>query len=331
MLGNITKKLLLPIKDPRLLVGFETSDDAGVFALTSDIALVQTLDFFTPIVDDPYWFGRISAANALSDVYAMGGKPLTALNIVCYPENDLELDILERVLEGGSDALKLSQTTLLGGHSVSDSELKYGLSVTGTVDPNKIITNTGVKPGDLLVLTKPLGTGILCTALKRGLLPDDLLNIVTQTMASLNDKASFLMQELLVKGATDITGFGFLGHALELARGSNVNITFEANKIPVFKNVIKYIDDGIQTKGERLNHDYLSLHISFSENISNSLRHILYDPQTSGGLLIAIPEKKLKDFELLCEKYSLETAVVVGQANSFHSNRDSDHIFINII
>ena len=206
--------------DPNLIVGMERAEDAGVYKLSDDLAIIQTVDFFTPIVDDPYMFGQIAAANALSDVYAMGGKPLTAMNIVCFPIKTMDISILREILKGGLDKMKEAGVTLVGGHSVEDSELKYGLSVTGTIHPLKVLTNVGAKVGDRLILTKPLGTGIINTAIKGGMATEDSIEMVTRYMASLNKKASEVMQEIGANACTDVTGFGLLGHAFEMIEGT---------------------------------------------------------------------------------------------------------------
>jgi selenide,water dikinase len=304
---------LIRVPDPRLLVGFETSDDAGVVQLTPELALVQTVDFFTPIVDDPYWFGRIAAANALSDVYAMGGTPLSALNIVGFPEKDLELSVLAEILRGGQDALKEAGALLLGGHTVSDPELKYGLAVTGTIHPAQIFTNAAARPGDLLVLTKPLGTGIVCTALKRGVLPDDELERVTQSMARLNAGAARAMRVLGAHAATDITGFGLLGHGMELARGSGVSLEIDLAALPLLPRTLEYAAAGHITGGGRKNLEYVRSHIVGLEGLSEAWTGVLADPQTSGGLLLSIPPEREKDITAAMVAEGVEGAVVIGR------------------
>lgn len=226
--------------DPNLLVGLETCDDAGVYKINEDMALIQTVDFFTPVVDDPYSFGQIAAANALSDIYAMGGRPLTAMNIICFPIGKLELTVLAEILKGGADKIREAGAVLLGGHSVEDNEPKYGLSVTGIISPNKVLTNAGARAGDILILTKPLGIGIITTAIKGGLSsPDEILS-VTAVMAALNKEAAEVMQEIGVNGCTDVTGFGLLGHASEMARASHVRMTLDSKKVPVLESFLLY-------------------------------------------------------------------------------------------
>jgi selenide,water dikinase len=306
-------KHIPPSSDPRLLVGIDTSDDAAIFQLTDDLALVQTVDFFTPIVDDPYWFGRIAAANALSDVYAMGGTPLTALNIVGFPDKELEIDVLGEILRGGHEAVHEAGAVIVGGHSVSDPELKYGLAVTGTVHPREAITNTGARAGDLLLLTKPLGTGILCTALKRGALPDAELELVTRTMATLNRAASSAMRRLGAHGATDITGFGLLGHGLELARGSDVTLEIQASRVPLLPGVTAYAGAGFLTGGGRKNDEHVAPFTAWDPTIPPELRSVLVDPQTSGGLLIAVPAGEADRIDAVFAEEGVEVHAVIGR------------------
>ncbi len=313
MLGDTLARLPVPV-EPKLLVGFGTSDDAAVYQLSEDLALVQTLDFFTPIVDDPYWFGRIAASNALSDVYAMGGTPLTAMNIVCFPEKDLGMDVLDRILRGGLDAVQEAGAALVGGHTVSDPEPKFGLSVTGTVHPGQFTTNAGVRPGDVLVLTKPIGTGILCTAHKQGKLPDDRLEEVTHVMASLNRAASLAMRDLGVKGATDITGFGLLGHALEVARASQVSLEIHASSVPLLNETLDYADRGFVPGGTRKNLKHVLPHTSLPSTLPRSLLLALCDAQTSGGLLIAVPPERVQDIPAAFAGAGQKDYAVIGRA-----------------
>lgn len=273
-------------------MGFETSDDAGVYRITSKIALIQTLDFFTPIVNDPYDFGRIAAANALSDVYAMGGKPLTALNIVCFPTKEMSKAILRSVLEGGIEVIHLAGALMVGGHSVEDPELKYGLSVTGTVHPARLLTNAGAKPGDLLVLTKPLGTGILAKALKGRKLDGKTIHKVTELMATLNKAAAEAMTEVGVNACTDVTGFGLIGHALEMAAASKAGIRINAHEAPVIPEAMRFASIGLVPKGSRLNRNFCSPHVDIGGGVDPLFIDLLTDAQTSGGLLISVPEKK---------------------------------------
>jgi selenide,water dikinase len=276
-----------PATDDRVLVGYGSSDDAGVYLLRDDCALVSTVDFFTPIVDDPFDFGRIAATNALSDVYAMGGRPLLALNIVAFPE-DLDLDILTQILDGGANVARNAGVAVIGGHTIKDAEPKYGMAVTGIVDPKRIVTNAGARPGDALVLTKPLGTGILTTALKRSAIsPGDLAEAVG-VMTTLNDAACQAMLETGAHAATDITGFGLLGHAGGMARASNVRLVVNANTVPFMERVLGLIDAGIVPGGTRHNAETHAAFTYFASSVPEAVRIGLSDAQTSGGLLISI-------------------------------------------
>ena len=274
--------------DPDLLVGIDTADDAGVYRLSADLALVQTVDFFTPIVDDPYQFGAIAAANALSDVYAMGGVPRTALSIACFPVGILPLDVLAEILRGGSDKLREAGVTLVGGHTVDDAEPKYGLTVTGLIHPDRILTNAGGRPGDALVLTKPLGSGIATTAIKRGRASGPLQERVIELMATLNRAAAEAMLEAGAHAATDITGFGLLGHLAEMADGSGLEATIIADAVPILPEVLDLAAAGIVPGGTLRNLEALAGRLSWDPGIQEPLRLVLADAQTSGGLLIAI-------------------------------------------
>jgi selenide, water dikinase len=280
---------LLPEQEdvPELLVGRETSDDAGVYQLTDSIALIQTIDYFTPVVDDPYMFGQIAAANALSDVYAMGGIPKTALNMVGYPVKKLGGEILAEILRGGSDKIKEAGAILVGGHSIDDQEPKYGLSVTGIVHPNKFWRNVGAKPGQVLVLTKPIGVGILTTGIKQGAVTPEQEKIVTETMAMLNKKAAEVLSGFSPSAVTDVTGFGLLGHGSEMASGSNVTLVIEYDKVPILDGALKLAQDGIVPGGSKSNHKWLEKDVEY-HNIAPEEQIILCDSITSGGLLIAI-------------------------------------------
>lgn len=281
--------------DERLLVGHSTFDDAGVFALTNDLALVQTVDFFAPIVDDPYIFGQIAAANALSDVFAMGGDPLTALCIVGFPTGKLPIDVLTEILRGGLEKVHEAGAHIVGGHTVVDEELKYGLAVTGTVHPARIMTNATATVGDILVLTKPLGTGILTTAEKRGRLPAGALEPAISSMRSLNAAAARAARDLNLRCATDITGFGLLGHALHVAQASDVTLRFSVAALPVFGEVRHAISDGISTGGAERNRAYVEPHVEWGSTSSVDAT-LLVDPQTSGGLLVALPAARVEDY-----------------------------------
>lgn len=282
---------------PDLLVGFGTADDAGVFRLNDSVALVQTLDFFPPIVDDPYAFGRIAAANALSDIYAMGGKPLTAMNIVAFPSDTMPAYVLTEVLRGGKDAVDEAGAVIVGGHSIKDKEIKYGLSITGIVHPDKIVANAGARPGDVLFLTKPLGTGIIATGLKRGMVSKFLESKLVTQMATLNRKGAELMLACHVHGATDITGFGFLGHAHEMAAASGVTLTVTASQIPLIHEALAFAEAGVIPSGLTANREYLESKVLIDPGVNPHLATILFDPQTSGGLLASIPAEFADMFE----------------------------------
>jgi selenide,water dikinase len=291
----------------------ESLDDAGVYKLSDDLAIIQTIDFFTPIVDDPYDFGQVAAANALSDVYAMGGKPLTAMNVVCFPTKSLDISILNDILRGGIDKMKEAGVTLVGGHSIDDKELKYGLSVTGTVHPKRLVTNAGARTGDKLILTKLLGTGIISTALKAGKAGKETMDRVTKYMATLNKKASELMQEVGVHACTDITGFGFIGHACQLAQNSKVGIKIHSGSVPFFAEAKEFANQGLCPGGLDRNREFYGKMVKFSDRVPDYIKDILFDPQTSGGLLISLAPQTA---ELLVEglkKAGVPEAAIVGE------------------
>ncbi len=298
--------------DPNVLVGLETSDDAAVYKLTDDLAVIQTLDFFTPVVDDPYRFGQVAAANSLSDVYAMGGKPVLALNIVCFP-NCLEPEILSEILRGGADKIKEAGAVLLGGHSVEDNEPKYGLSVMGTVHPDAVVANCGAKPGDVLILTKALGTGILNTAMKAELISEEESEAVYQSMATLNAYAAEVMIPLRPHACTDITGFGLLGHALEMARGSDATIILESASLPILPGALNYAGMGIVPAGAYLNAKFAEGNVLWHPDIPENLKDIIADPQTSGGLLISLPESKADELLQELSKAMVTPYAVIGR------------------
>jgi selenide,water dikinase len=303
-----------PATNARVLVGYGDSDDAGVYLLRDDIGLVQTVDFFTPIVDDPYDFGRIAATNALSDVYAMGGRPLSALNIVAFPE-DLDLSILAQILEGGASVARDAGVAILGGHTIKDAEPKYGMAVTGIVNPQRIVTNAGARIGDALVLTKPLGTGILTTARKRGSLASEELGEAIAAMTTLNDRAAEAMLAAGAHAATDITGFGLLGHAENMARASRVRLTFDSTAVPFMKRVLALIADEVVPGGTRHNAQTHATFTDFAPSVPKDVRVGLSDAQTSGGLLISIARENLA--MLVAELSDRSTmAAVVGEVCS---------------
>ncbi len=274
--------------DPNLIAGLAGAEDAGVYKLTDDVAVIQTLDFFTPIVDDPYTFGQVAAANSLSDVYAMGGKPITAMNIVCFPVKKLDMSILKDILRGSLDKLNEAEVALVGGHSVEDDELKYGLSVTGTIHPDKVLRNTGAGVGDKLILTKALGTGIINTALKGDMASDDAVAKSIKCMTALNKASSEAMIEFNVSACTDVTGFGLLGHACEMIEGTDVGLKMNADSIPCIPEAAEYAGMGLLPGGLHRNRDFREHMVQMEKSVPQYLQDILYDPQTSGGLLIAV-------------------------------------------
>lgn len=299
-----------PATNDRVLVGYGSSDDAGVYLLRDDLALVSTVDFFTPIVDDPFDFGRIAATNALSDVYAMGGRPISALNIVAFPE-DLDLDILARILEGGASVARNADVAVIGGHTIKDAEPKYGMAVTGLVDPKRILTNANSQVGDVLVLTKPLGTGILTTALKRGAISDADLREAVDAMTTLNDRASEAMLAAGAHAATDITGFGLLGHGGGMARASNVQLVIDAGAVPFMDRVLELIGADLVPGGTRHNARTHAQFTDFAADVPAAVRLGLSDAQTSGGLLISVAPESLET--LVRELHTRDTvAAVIG-------------------
>jgi selenide,water dikinase len=287
---QVLHQLPLPT-DPALLVSSSTADDAAVYKLQEGMALVQSVDFFTPIVDDPYAFGQIAAANSLSDIYAMGAKPLFALNIAAFPRSDLSLDILATILKGGADKAKEAGISIVGGHTIDDNEPKYGLVVTGLIDPERIVTNSGVEPGDLIILTKPIGTGIIASAIKLGKAPDEAVERMIQVASALNKEASQTMVDVGVKAATDVTGFGLLGHLREMTQASRVAVEIRASDVPIIEGTWPLLEEGIVSGGTRRNLTFVEPHIRWSDEIEESTKLILSDAQTSGGLLIAASEE----------------------------------------
>ena len=294
-------------------MGLETSDDAGVYRLTDEIALVQTVDFFTPIVDDPFTFGQVAAANALSDVYAMGGSPLTAMNLVAFPIKTLSASILREILLGGLSKITEAGVALVGGHTVEDPELKYGLSITGVIHPDKILSNARALPGDRLVLTKPIGTGIISTALKGGMASEEAIRKMVETMVALNLKASETMRACGAHSCTDITGFGFIGHALEMATASQVGMVIRSERIPVLPGALEYARLGLIPGGAGSNREFFSCKVEIDVNVPVLLIDLLYDPQTSGGLLIALSPGEAERFVEALQKEGILDASIVGE------------------
>lgn len=292
-LAQVLSKLPRQPSNSDVLVGYDTADDAGVFRLSDDVALVQTVDLFTPIADDPEVYGRISAINALNDVYAMGGKPLTALSIVCYPQKG-DFDVLGQILRGGQMAMNEAGVFVLGGHSIDDPEIKIGYAVTGVVNPKRVVTNAGAQPGDALVLTKPIGTGAISTAIKHGVASDASVNAAMTAMMQSAAVASEAMQKAGAHACTDITGFGLLGHAYEMARASEVCLMIEATHVPLLPDVLNLIAKGMLTRGDKNNRAYVGDTIEIAAYVSREMQSALFDPQTAGGLLISIEKSQAK-------------------------------------
>jgi selenide,water dikinase len=304
----------LPFRShPNLIVGMERAEDAGIFKLDDALALVQSVDFFTPIVDDPYDFGRIAVANALSDIYAMGGRPLIALNVVCFPKDTMDFSILRKVLEGGLYMMHEAGVVLLGGHTVDDPELKYGLAVTGTIRPAKVVHSNTARPGDKLILTKPLGTGIISTAIKRGAASKKAIARIVKSMTALNRTASELMLETGVSACKDITGFGLLGHAAEMVEGTAVGFTIDSSAIPLFPETKEYYDRGMVAGGLENNRKYRQHMVDMNIEVPKYLQDILYDPQTSGGLLMAVPKAKAPRLLKKLLAAGVAEAAIVGE------------------
>jgi len=312
--GDLDKALCgLPCApDPNLIVGLEKADDAGVYRLTDELAIVQTIDFITPIVDDPYDFGMIAAANALSDVYAMGGKPITAMNVVCFPTKAMDISILKQILSGALAKMREAEVTLVGGHSIQDDELKYGLSVTGIIHPQRVVTKSGAKIGDKLILTKPLGTGIISTALKAGLADNKTIVKLTSVLATLNKKASELMTSVDAHACSDITGFGLLGHACEMALNSEVAIELHSNTVPFFSEAADFAKMGLNPEGMYSIKEFRSSMIEFAGKIDDWMLDILFDPQTSGGLLISVSPQVANTLLTELQKVGYKETAIIG-------------------
>jgi selenide,water dikinase len=307
--------------DENVLVGLERADDAGVYKVTDHIALIQTVDFFTPIVDDPYWFGQIAAANALSDVYAMGGVPKTAMNLVAFPLKDMDMSILRQIIQGGVDKMREAGVVLVGGHSVEDKELKYGLSVTGFIHPDRILTKKDLRAGDHLVLTKPLGTGIINTAIKGGLASADVIKRVTRLMATLNREAAEVMSRYPVHACTDITGFGLLGHMAEMVSGMPFGIRLMSRQIPMLPEAFEYAGMGLVPAGAYKNREFRECMVDFDPSIDRLVQDILFDPQTSGGLLIGVQHDRADDLVSELKDRGIDAAAVIGEVTAAPTER----------
>jgi selenide,water dikinase len=284
----------LPVQpsDPNLIVGFDTADDAGVYRLRDDLALVQTLDFFTPIVDDPYDYGRIAALNSINDVWAMAGTPITAMAITCFPKKGVDPAILGEIMRGGLETINKYGVTLIGGHSVDNEQIMFGYSVTGLIHPDKVATNSGARAGDVLILTKPIGTGVISTGIKNARADEHIVAASVETMLTPGKYAAEAMREFGVNGATDVTGFALLGHAWEMARASKVTIEIDANAVPLLDGALELASRGMLTSGDKTNREYVGADIEIDSSVDENLVRLLFDPQTAGGMLIAIHEDK---------------------------------------
>lgn len=299
-----------------LIVGIETSDDAGVFRLRPDLAIVNTVDFFTPIVDDPYTFGQVAGANALSDIYAMGAEPRTALNIVCFPKGKMDINVLAEILKGGAERVREAGAVVIGGHSIIDKEIKYGMAVTGVIHPDRVIRNVGVQAGDALVLTKALGTGIIATALKKGKASKESIQAAISSMITLNNTASTIMRNYPVHACSDITGYGLLGHALEMASGSSVTLILESAKLPLLHRAPRLAEKGYLTGGCKRNREYLKDKVTIDKSIREGVVETAFDPQTSGGLLIALGHKYAAKLVEELQGSGVKAAATIGYATS---------------
>jgi len=309
------------MKDPNLIVGMGKPDDAGVYRISDDLALILTLDFFTPIVDDPYDFGQIAVANALSDVYAMGGRPLLALNIICFPGSGMDISILQEVLRGGFDKMQEAGVLLVGGHSVDDKEIKYGLSVTGTIHPDKVLKNIGGRPGDAIILTKPLGTGIISTAIKAEVADEGAAEKIIRSMKTLNRKPAELMEDFPVHACTDITGFGLLGHACEMMEGSDAGMRIFASRVPVFSEALEYARMGLIPGGAYRNQEFRTSMVDAARGVPDDLMKVLFDPQTSGGLLILVPDVESERLLSGLHAEGIRESAVIGEITRAHAGR----------
>ena len=303
-----------------MIVGFDTADDAGVFRLRDDLAIVQTLDFFTPIVDDPYDYGRIAALNSINDVWAMAGQPLTALAITCFPKKGVEPDILMEIMRGGLETLNRYGVTLIGGHSVDNQQIMFGYSVTGVIDPQKIATNSGARVGDVIILTKPIGTGVISTGIKFGKTSTEVAAASVETMLTPGAHAAEAMRDFGVRAATDVTGFALVGHAWEMACASDVTIEIDSARVPVLDGALELAAAGMLTSGDKSNREYVGQDVSIADNVSKEMQHLLFDPQTAGGMLIAASSEKAEALlQRLRENYPHVN--IIGEVREASSKR----------
>lgn len=311
MLAQVLGGLDIP-RDPNLIVGIETADDAGVYRLSETLALVQTVDFFTPIVDDPFDYGRIAALNSINDVWAMGGTPLTALAVTCFPKKGVDFAILGEIMRGGLQVLTENSVALVGGHSVDNEQIMFGYAVTGTIDPRRVVTNRGARRGDALILTKPVGTGVISTGIKFGKASDEVMRASLATMLLSGREAARAMVEAGAHAATDVTGFALLGHAWELARASDVTLEIESARVPVIEGALELAGQGLLTSGDKSNRTYVGDDVKIAEKVGKELASLLFDPQTAGGLLISVaPEREDGLLTRLLETYA--DAAVIGR------------------
>lgn len=309
VLGKLPKQ-----QNENVIVGFETADDAAVYRLSDEMALVQTVDFFTPVADDPETYGRVAAINSLNDVYAMGGTPISALSIVCYPQKG-DWDVLGAILAGGQVAMNEAGVVVIGGHSVDDKEMKFGYAVTGIIDPKKVVTNAGAKDGDLLILTKPIGTGAINTAVKRGRAKPETEAAAIKTMTTSAVAASKVMQKVRANACTDVTGFGLLGHAFEMAKGSNVTLNVDSKAVPLLPDVLELIADGMLTRGDKNNRVYVGETVKIADSVSGIMQSALFDPQTAGGLLISLSREAAEAFVS-----EMPDAKVIGNVSEYRGH-----------
>jgi selenide,water dikinase len=299
--------------DPNLLVGFDKADDAGVYRLRDDLALVQTLDFFTPIVDDPFDYGRIAALNSINDVWAMGGTPVTAMAITCFPKKGVDFSILQEVMRGGLSVLTENKVALVGGHSVDNEQIMFGYSVTGVIDPNHVATNSGARPGDVIILTKPIGTGVISSGIKRAQASPEVIAESVATMMTPGKYAAEAIQKFDLKAATDVTGFALLGHAWEMACASNVTIEIDSARVPLINGALELAAAGMLTGADKTNREYVGADASIDDGLDPNLVKLFYDPQTAGGLLLAVSANRANDL-LIDLRRNYPRAEVIGRA-----------------
>lgn len=312
MLAQVLSGLPKQPDDPNLIVGFDTADDAGVYRLRDDLALVQTLDFFTPIVDDPYDYGRIAALNSINDVWAMAGTPITAMAITCFPKKGVDPAILGEIMRGGLETINKYGVTLIGGHSVDNEQIMFGYSVTGVIHPDKVATNSGARAGDVIILTKPIGTGVISTGIKKGRASDAVVASSVETMLTPGKFAAEAMQDFGVKGATDVTGFALLGHVWEMACASKVTIEIDATRVPLLEGALELASEGMLTSGDKTNREYTGADVDLGSSVDENLVKLLFDPQTAGGMLIAIPDNKAESLLATLSK-NYPKAQIIGR------------------